>query len=59
MQLLPPKQIGAIMTKNTQQNLKIAIEKALDKIQGKREKEICRYIPGPRGGYIHCSKSLF
>ena len=41
------------MTKNTQQNLKIAIEKALDKIQGKKEKEICRYLPGPRGGYIH------
>ncbi|MEZ5315382.1 MAG: hypothetical protein R3E91_04140 [Chlamydiales bacterium] len=41
------------MTKDIQQNLKITIEKALNKIQGKREKEICRYLPGPRGGYIH------
>ena len=41
------------MTKNTQQNLDTAIEKALQKIQGNKEKEVCRYLPGPRGGYIH------
>ncbi len=41
------------MSKNTQQNLNVAIENALKKIQGNKEKDICRYIPGPRGGYIH------
>ncbi len=41
------------MTKNIQQNLKQAIEKALQKIEANKEKEICRYLPGPRGGYIH------
>lgn len=41
------------MTKTTQQNLKQAIEEALQKIQANKEKELCRYLPGPRGGYIH------
>lgn len=41
------------MTKNLQQNLNEAIDKALRKIQSNNEKTICRYIPGPRGGYIH------
>lgn len=36
-----------------QQNLNTAIEKALHKVNAKKEKQICRFIPGPRGGYIH------
>lgn len=36
-----------------QQNLNDAIEKSLKKIEANQEKEICRFIPGPRGGYIH------
>lgn len=41
------------MTKNAQQSLNAAIESALKKIRAKKEKEMCRYLPGPRGGYIH------
>lgn len=41
------------MTKNIQQSLKEAITQALQKIKASREKELCRYLPGPRGGYIH------
>lgn len=29
------------------------IEKALVKVGGKHEKDICRYLPGEQGGYIH------
>ena len=29
------------------------IDKALKKIGAKRESDICRYLPGPNGGYMH------
>lgn len=41
------------MTKTSQQTLADAISHALQKINSNQEKDICRFIPGPRGGYIH------
>lgn len=29
------------------------IERAIKKVNAKKENDICRYIPGPKGGYIH------
>lgn len=33
--------------------LKKLIEQGLKKIQGSKEKDLCKYLPGPSGGYIH------
>ena len=37
-------------TKNDLENL---IEKAIKKVNGTKENDLCKYIPGPTGGYIH------
>lgn len=39
--------------KITEQELKTLINQALQKISGKRENDICRYLPGESGGYMH------
>lgn len=33
--------------------LETLIHAAIKKVQGKKENDICRYLPGERGGYIH------
>lgn len=35
------------------EELEVLIEKALDKIGGKKENDICRYLPVDAGGYMH------
>ncbi|MDF2549660.1 MAG: hypothetical protein K0S07_727 [Chlamydiales bacterium] len=35
------------------QKLDTLIDKAIQKVSGKREKDICRYLPAKAGGYIH------
>jgi len=37
----------------TQQILKEAIDLALKKVKAKKESDLCRYLPGPEGKYIH------
>lgn len=41
--------------KNTTENKQLdqLIERAIKKVAAKKENDICRYIPGPKGGYIH------
>lgn len=34
-------------------NIEKTIEEALNKVQKKQEKELCRYLPGKTGGYLH------
>ncbi|MEZ5314948.1 MAG: hypothetical protein R3E91_01875 [Chlamydiales bacterium] len=35
------------------ENLKKIMEKAIKKIHGKKENDLCKYLPGSEGGYIH------
>src|SRR4051812_30759481 len=29
------------------------IDRAIKKVQGKKENDLCKFLPGPKGGYIH------
>jgi hypothetical protein len=35
------------------EELQQLIEKSLKKVQGKNENDLCKYLPGPKGGYMH------
>ncbi|MCP5470078.1 MAG: hypothetical protein H7A36_06205 [Chlamydiales bacterium] len=35
------------------QELEKLIEKAIKKVAGTKENDLCKYIPGPTGGYMH------
>ncbi len=37
----------------SKEELEKLIEKAIKKINGSKENALCRYIPGPSGGYMH------
>ncbi len=41
------------MTATKKQELEKLIEKAIDKVSGDKENDLCKYIPGPGGGYMH------
>lgn len=41
------------MALTNDKNLEAQIHAAVKKIQGKKENDICRYLPSERGGYIH------
>lgn len=41
-----------VVTKSREELEKI-IDKALKKVQVKKENDLCRFLPGPNGGYIH------
>ncbi len=42
------------MTKTvTQKELEEMIAKAVRKVSGSKENDLCKYIPGPAGGYMH------
>ena len=43
----------SLNTKNEAKNLESLINNAIKKIGGKKENDICRYIPSNSGGYIH------
>ncbi|WP_194844220.1 hypothetical protein [Candidatus Clavichlamydia salmonicola] len=40
-------------TLKTKENLESLINKAIQKVKGDKENDLCRYLPGPSGGYIH------
>lgn len=37
----------------SRQELEKLIDKALAKVKGRNENELCKYLPGPTGGYMH------
>lgn len=39
--------------KKSKEELEKLIDQAIQKIQGSKEKDLCKYIPGPTGGYMH------
>lgn len=39
--------------KHSLQDLDNLIKKAVKKIEGNKDNDICRYLPSPKGGYIH------
>ena len=41
------------MTQSYEQEIEQVIGQAIKKIGADRENELCRYLPGPSGGYIH------
>lgn len=43
----------ALAEKQDPKHLETLIFAALKKIQGRKENDICRYLPGEQGGYIH------
>lgn len=41
------------MSNQTNHKVEAAITSAAKKVGAKKENDICRYLPGPKGGYIH------
>lgn len=37
----------------TGEELKKIIEKAIQKVRGSKENDLCKFLPGPTGGYMH------
>lgn len=35
------------------EELKKVIEKAIQKVRGSKENDLCKFLPGPTGGYMH------
>lgn len=40
-------------TKVSKEELDKLIDKAIKKVSGSKENDLCKYIPGPAGGYMH------
>ncbi len=40
-------------TKKSRDELEKLIDKAIKKVHGSKENDLCKYIPGPTGGYMH------
>ncbi len=40
-------------TKKKRVELEKLIGKAIEKVHGEKENDLCKYIPGPSGGYMH------
>ncbi|AHK63110.1 hypothetical protein BOKEGFJH_00234 [Chlamydia avium] len=38
---------------NTNEEMEKLISKAIKKVCGSKENDLCRYLPGPSGGYMH------
>jgi len=43
----------ATQEKKQRQDLDKIIDKAIKKVRGSKENDLCKYIPGPTGGYMH------
>ena len=43
----------ALMESKKREELEKLIDKAIKKIQGTKENDLCKYLPGPTGGYMH------
>ncbi|WP_213358365.1 hypothetical protein [Chlamydiifrater phoenicopteri] len=43
----------AVVDQATKEETEKLIEKAIKKVNGNRENDLCRYLPGPAGGYMH------
>ena len=41
------------LVENKKKDLEELINKAIKKVQGSKENDLCRYLPGPLGGCIH------
>ncbi|MCH9609293.1 MAG: hypothetical protein S4CHLAM45_07640 [Chlamydiales bacterium] len=39
--------------KFSKEELETVIQKAIKKVSGTKENDLCKYIPGPSGGYMH------
>lgn len=37
----------------SREELERAIDRAIQKVHGKKENDLCKYLPGPTGGYMH------
>lgn len=37
----------------SREELEKAIDRAIQKVQGRKENDLCKYLPGPTGGYMH------
>lgn len=45
--------MSADKSKVDNKHLDQLVERAMKKVGAKKENDVCRYIPGPKGGYIH------
>lgn len=43
----------ALIEKNKKEDLEKLIDKAIKKVKGSKENDLCKYLPGPSGGYMH------
>lgn len=43
----------ALMENKKREELEKLIGKAIKKVQGSKENDLCKYLPGPSGGYMH------
>lgn len=37
----------------SREELEKAIDRAIQKVRGRKENDLCKYLPGPAGGYMH------
>lgn len=42
-----------LLEQKNREELERLIDKAIKKVQGTKENDLCKYIPGPSGGYMH------
>jgi hypothetical protein len=43
----------SLMEQKNREELEQLIDKAIKKVQGGKENDLCKYLPGPSGGYMH------
>lgn len=41
------------LKEQAQEDLEKLIDKAIKKVHGTKENDLCKYLPGPEGGYMH------
>lgn len=39
--------------KMSSEDLEKLVDRAIKKVQGRKENDLCKYLPGPSGGYMH------
>lgn len=42
-----------VIEQKNREELEKLIDKAIKKVQGTKENDLCKYLPGPTGGYMH------
>jgi hypothetical protein len=43
----------ALMESEKREDLEKMIDRAIKKVRGAKENDLCKYLPGPTGGYMH------